>query len=400
MAPGATLQRLPGMEPAPISSGGYTHMNGRVQSRRVKGQSAVMVSLLIMIVVMLIAFTTNLGKLVTEKIAMQNAVDMAVYSGAATQAGYLNKMRDVNNDIWKIHKDVRVQLDPSRNPAQPLFFKPMGCTIPCCGGTPMAPTIDPVPIKGVAIEPILDLQEQRIKTMLLPKFRLLNQRAPQDSFTAAKDAADANYSGTGNKLREKARSPGVLIPVETKDIEWDYMGWGSGVCPGVPAPCFCRSALVTTRKVPSWYFRTSQSGEVMFAAGIEGATPKSPFLDGGYLGQFFSGSCSYGGGASGGRCALNVYAAAHPHQGKLGSIPNRGRTTQEMTWFPSTENQIPAAPMGVDARTSMDRHQVTGRDYHDYKVRFIGIFETDAQTLTGMSLSSAVSPQYGNKMEH
>ena len=348
-----------------------------------------MVSLLIMIVVMLIAFTTNLGKLVTEKIAMQNAVDMAVYSGAATQAGYLNKMRDVNHDIWTIHRDVRRQLDPSRTIGNPLFFGGPVC-LPCCPPHPS-------PIRGLAIEPILTAQEVRIRATLLPKFVALNMRAPGDANTAAKDAADANYKGTRGKLQEKARSPGPLIPVETKDIEWDYMGWGIGVCG--TSPCQCQSLLVTTRRVPSWYYRNSQPGEVMFAAGIENATPNSPFLDGGYLGQFFSGNCRYGGG-TGGRCALNVYAAAHPHQGKLGSIPFRGRTTQEMTWMPQTENMIPMAPAGVDSRSSMDRHQVTGRDYHDYKVRFIGIFESDARTLTGMPLRTAVSPQYGNKMEH
>src|SRR5262245_25287489 len=62
--------------------------------RRESGQSAVLTSLLLIVITIIIAFTTNLGKLVTEKIAMQNAVDMAVYSGAAMQAGQLNELRD------------------------------------------------------------------------------------------------------------------------------------------------------------------------------------------------------------------------------------------------------------------------------------------------------------------
>ena len=47
---------------------------------------------------------------ITEKIAMQNTVDMAAYSGASTQAAYLNKMRELNEGIWKDIHGLRSDL--------------------------------------------------------------------------------------------------------------------------------------------------------------------------------------------------------------------------------------------------------------------------------------------------
>lgn len=348
-----------------------------------------MVSLLTMIVVMLIAFTTNLGKLVTEKIAMQNAVDMAVYSGAATQAGYLNKMRKVNQDVWEVHDRVRQRLEPSKTPGNPFFMGP-----PCPPCTPIFPGRINAPAADAYMQ-----AEKAIVEAYLVQFDILNMRAPGDAFTAAQDAAEANYKGTRSKLQEKARSPGPLLPVKTDTVDWAYMGWAFSPCPPGP-PIICRANLVTEIKVKTWKFRDpGRSGEAMFAAGIEDATPASPFLDGGYLGQFFAGNCRYGGG-TGGRCALNVYAAAHPHQGKLGSIPRQGGTMAERMWVPQTNNPMPIAPAGVESRSALRPHKVFDNQYYDYKVRFIGIFESDARTLTGMPLRTAVHPTYGSKMEH
>ena len=364
--------------------------------RRVRGQSAVMVSFLIMIVVMLIAFTTNLGKLVTEKIALQNAVDLAVYSGAATQAGYLNRMRSVNNQIFEIHTNVRRQMEPSRSPGIPLFFGSNIC-LPCA---PISPPGTNITAPGA--EAIIRTNKIMIEQALHQQFDALNRMAPQMAQNAARSAAEQNLRGASSVFQEKAngRSSNLLMPVKTEDVDWSYMGWTLTPCPPGP-PVICRAFNVTEHKVKSWKFRdTSVRGEVMYAAGLENAKPNSNFLDGTYMGQFFSGNCRYGGGGSG-RCAMSVYAAAHPHYGKLGSIPFQGGRTEERQWISmnGANNPMLIAPTGVERAQQLNPHRVFRGEYQDYRVRFIGIFESDARSLTGQSLRQ-LAGQYGNRMEH
>src|SRR5688500_5270483 len=99
----------------------------RVSSRS-SGQSAVMSAILFGMLIVAIALATNAGKLVTEKIAMQNAVDLAVFSGAATQAGYMNEMRDINDEMWKLVNDQRKIYERS-----PMVYNMPGVVAPPCG---------------------------------------------------------------------------------------------------------------------------------------------------------------------------------------------------------------------------------------------------------------------------
>lgn len=356
-----------------------------------------MVAFLTMIVVMLIAFTTNLGKLVTEKIAMQNAIDMAVYSGAATQAGYMNKLRKINDDIWKIHDRTRNYLDDSEGTVGiPHFYaKP----IPYCA---VGPDAFPGSIgKAAGAEARIGIEKGLLQGKEF-EFKTMNSQAPMQVENATKDAADQNYSGTRGKVNIKSTMSmgGGLIPVSQKPIHWSYKSWGTVSLPcNVCALCgqMIGSKIVEQTTVNSWFYRSNVRGEIHVAAGIENATPNSNFLDGTYLGQFFGGNCRYGGGGTG-RCAMSVYAAAHPHQGKLGSIhPSDGGTASWETQWETRLND--PNPMKVDMQSPMADHQPFDKNYYDYKVRFVGIFESDLQSLGGSPIAPMMG-SYGNKMEH
>ena len=86
-----------------------------------KGQAAVLIALLMGVMIVIVAATTNMGKLVTEKMAMQNAVDLAVYSGAATQAGHLNQMRRINQ-IYAVLSDPERRRRYDADTTQPERF--------------------------------------------------------------------------------------------------------------------------------------------------------------------------------------------------------------------------------------------------------------------------------------
>jgi len=69
-----------------------------------EGQISIMISMMIMTFILLFAFVINTGMLVNAKINLQNAADMAAYSGAAVQARQLNQISYLNYEMrrqWK-----------------------------------------------------------------------------------------------------------------------------------------------------------------------------------------------------------------------------------------------------------------------------------------------------------
>lgn len=342
--------------------------------------------MLTMIVVMMIAFTTNLGKLVTERIAIQNTVDLAAYSGAATQAGVLNKIRKDNNDIWKIHSDVRQMLEPSQSsPAGPWFLAQQQCP-PCAYGADKCPGSFKVP----TMEGILDGREAQVgilKGNIAGKMGTMGTKAAG----AARQSAQSNYPGL--QLTFPGGGDTLQPPIKTdKSIEWSYHAWAltipSQACP-VPGPS--GYILVTERKVDSWYFRdTSKRGQVLFA--VEGkGTPEFNFLGTGdsYLGNYF-----------GSRNQLKAYAAALPVAGKMGTIKggSYSRAHEDM-WNGSGTNAInDVTPTQVDKAQALAESQVLNKNYKDYRARYVGIFESNAKFAGGSGLTGAVPN--GSKMAH
>ena len=70
-----------------------------------KGQLSVFLAVILLIIVGLMAFIVNIGIFVKSKINLQNAVDAAAYSGAATQARQLTQIAYMNWEMRNTYKE-------------------------------------------------------------------------------------------------------------------------------------------------------------------------------------------------------------------------------------------------------------------------------------------------------
>ncbi len=356
---------------------------------RSSGQSAVMTAMLCGMLIVAIAMATNAGKLVTEKIAMQNAVDLAVFSGAATQAGYLNEMRDINDDMWDLVYEKRKDYENSPN----VFMIPGASFAPCglaydmtffnqvysCGGCAAASAM-PTGLRASLAETDLQILKTRLD-IKAQQLDMKNRQGRNAAEQAARRAANLNYPGTGSnskfKVYKNGNGFGGIMKTEKAKVDVTYKGWCVEYCYPSPLP-ICYGAQFEYQRqsskgyqLPGWKFRDGGE-DVVFVAGIENAVPASPYLDiGGY---FRSTRCGLGRSSRNGRCPLDVYAAAAPYWGKLGSIDRFDRTDKG-DW---DDNMT----MTADKSNLLRRHQpAAGNEwnsgtYRDYRVRYIGIFES------------------------
>ncbi|NUM87665.1 MAG: pilus assembly protein, partial [Bdellovibrionales bacterium] len=77
----------------------------RACRRSQRGQTSVFMALFISSLIMLFAFTVNIGMLVHAKINLQNAADAAAWAGAAVQARQLTKVAHLNYEIRRAVKE-------------------------------------------------------------------------------------------------------------------------------------------------------------------------------------------------------------------------------------------------------------------------------------------------------
>src|SRR3954462_598408 len=77
-------------------------MRGTTSNQR--GQASIMIAIMMLTFTMFFAFVVNTGMLVNAKINLQNAADLAAYSGAATQARQLNSISFLNYEMRRQYK--------------------------------------------------------------------------------------------------------------------------------------------------------------------------------------------------------------------------------------------------------------------------------------------------------
>jgi len=348
------------------------------------GQAAVLIAVLCGVMIVIIAATSNLGKVVTEKMALQNAVDLAAYSGAASQAGHLNKMRKINETAWKTVYDLRELMELDQIP---LVFHAAQYDGPTCAAQAAAK------VNGLQAlqfpDPLIDATDaimQGYKVAIMGE----NMAGYAAGEAAARQAANENYPGTGAHLTPiHNMSGGGMMQLADEKIEISYHGWCIQIPPGTPV----RATWVRTKTVTSWQFKNDK-GIVMYAAHIS-ATPDSPFMD--LTNYFKPDDCQYG--MQGGRCTMDVYSVAEVYHGKLGSILNgKGSRDEERRSVWDESHGMPSTQR--DGKDLLEPHEVVGKEYEDYKVRFIGIFENQALLIgDGNTVASKISG-YGNKIEH
>jgi len=86
-----------------------------------KGQIALLMGMMTLTFIMLFAFVVNTGVLVNAKISLQNAADLAAYSGAATQARQLNIISFLNYEMRRQYKKFIFRYYVYGNMAQDNF---------------------------------------------------------------------------------------------------------------------------------------------------------------------------------------------------------------------------------------------------------------------------------------
>ena len=80
------------------------------QTRRA-GQAAVLIALSLFSLIVFVAFATNMGILVNDKIRIQNAADMGAYSAAYREAQVLNELTRINREILEQARRCRIALE-------------------------------------------------------------------------------------------------------------------------------------------------------------------------------------------------------------------------------------------------------------------------------------------------
>lgn len=338
------------------------------RSKEESGQSAVLVAMLCGLLIFVIAMTTNIGKLVTEKIALQNAVDLAVYSGAAVQAGKMNEMRRHNDEIWTLINDTRRFLETS-DPINPVFNDP-AANGPQCNALTLIPDRMSAPAGESAIalvKPLIAFQAGRIQQ--------INATANMDAYAAARDTADANFANTGGKLQVFHNRNASLMQIERVRVDLSYRPMCFDQF-GTPRA----SVWAQGETIDGWFFKDDK-GEVAFVAGIINAAPASPFLDTPSAYFAANGCRAPGSSKQGGRCGLSTYAAATPFYGKLGAGDSLGvfdESNQLRYNNPDWVDDSPFTSTLVDKSNLIGPYRPRGNKYRDYKVRFVGLNDSGA----------------------
>lgn len=361
--------------------------------REESGQSAVLVAMLCGLLIFIIAMTTNIGKLVTEKIALQNAVDLAVYSGAAVQAGKMNEMRGHNDKIWQTLDNTRQFLQTSDPGPNPIFVDP-SASGPQCNVRILAPGMK-APAGTAAIT-----AAKGLITVEAGLLNIKNTTANVTALGAARDAADANFANTSGKLRPY-HNMGPLMKLKRVRVDLSYRPMCFNQF-GVPLA----SRWAQGETVDGWFFKDDK-GEVAFVAGIVNAAPASPFMDSPQA-YFAANGCSAPGSSKqGGRCGLSVYAAATPFYGKLGAGDGLGVFDESNQLRYNNVDFIDGSPslsMLVDKKNLIGNYRPKSNKYQDYKVRFVGLNDRKAnfvQAAGGQQIgNNAGTAGFRTKMRH
>ncbi len=105
--------------------------------REERGQAAIFMALFASTMILLFAFTTNIGMLVHAKINLQNAADAAAYAGAATQARQLTSVAYLNYEMRRALKEFLFYYTTrGQYVAMPCFpLNHQGQKIPQCAAT-------------------------------------------------------------------------------------------------------------------------------------------------------------------------------------------------------------------------------------------------------------------------
>jgi hypothetical protein len=272
------------------------------------GQSAILIALSLFTMVIFVAFVTNIGILVNDKIRVQSAADLGAFSAAYREAQVMNRLAAVNYDILKEAERCRVMLE---------------------GGEPwMPPSCDCQPIHPIA-EQIISSCSASMDAMAAEFQATASYSASvSNAIAAGQYTMNENVSGISGEFFEgysgSATAPGaysvdgvVAAIADFSRLTTNFNYWVSPLCPCFTGCCYMPTVPSPIVSASSYYVKDDRDPDVWVMAEASG-TMSGTYLDiayspGGNDGGYFGGSSD--GGESDRMVALSV---AKPFDGSVG----------------------------------------------------------------------------------
>ena len=273
------------------------------------GQMAVVMALVLFTLVIFMAFATNMGILVNDRIRMQNAVDLGAYSGAHTQAQVLNDLSYINDQIILELKNCRESLEAQ----YPIQADPCSC----------AP-----PINSIAELWIDDCRSEVTALALQFQSKAGYGNTTQKAMQAARATMNSNlanlaaaanldthfFNTTSGSATHSGAYSGRIAEFEQMTTTLHYLvapscpcAFGCCTYPPVPSP---------ERLIDSYFVKDEVEPTVWFMAQGAG-TMDIPYLDIDYNGSGNDGGY-FGGSSAGGLDKMYATAVAKPYDGSVG----------------------------------------------------------------------------------
>ncbi|MBM4369350.1 MAG: Tad domain-containing protein [Deltaproteobacteria bacterium] len=286
------------------------------RARHRRGAAAILVALCLMSLMLVAAFSTNMGIAVNDKIRMQEAADLSTYAVAYSEAASLNELTLLNKQIAEEAQSCRDILEHGGVP----------WSTPCnCGST----------------DPQAEIQVELCKIRIDLAIEDFVRRAQYDrtvtpALQAGVATADANFSGTGAQTSFFDDVGGSPTARGTYWVTWSTSTLGGGTTPSLAefrqrtdtafnyqfntyCASYCGYSGTLIRApvtMPTWFYKSSRDPDV-WVAGRTSGTPAKRFLDVDYRSSgrdrgFFGAS------STGGDDKLYAYAVAKPYDGSVG----------------------------------------------------------------------------------
>ncbi len=290
-------------------------LHPRFQPRR-RGQAAVFVALCLMSLLLVVAFSTNTGIVVNDRIRMQETADLATYAVAYSEAASLNDITKKNQAIADAAQDCRTVLAHGGAP----WVWPCNCT-----------STDP------GAEIALQLCKVELDMAILDFVSTASYgRTVTPALEAGMATAKANFAGSERRTTFFDDIPGSPTAMGTYWVTWTTNFAGGGAIPSIADfqqmrdtafnyqfMQFCGShcapsglAMSPTYTLPTWFYKDDKEPDVWVAGRVAG-TPAKRFLDTDYR----SGGTDngyFGASSTGGDDLLVAYAVAKPYDGSVG----------------------------------------------------------------------------------
>lgn len=372
------------------------------------GQAAVFTALGMFTLVLFTALAVNTGIVVNDKIRMQDTADLTAYSGAYTQATYMNKMAALNEDMYETVQRLRAVLN----------YGPMYMVSDTPDSLPVYYWTQP-PLSCLPYSPdaqdMIDLFQRRLDS-IYANIEKTNLEAMANVELASKYTAEKNFLGPAARSTNGSLSFFKTVPgspagrtggmIKIARLEKDdsnatqvgYNYWRSCAC----CDTKCDYAQQHIEGISSWVYKVDD-GKLYWPVKVKGV-PQKNFVDTAVRGgPYFGADAST---SSSDSDMIYGYAAAKPYEGMIGTSDpdnrNEGGSFVPLNpiYPPSDDLQNIGGTLSVNENTgAVDYFRAT------YRARLMGMHEqvgssTGAAKMVDLVQRDASEPQFQDKVNY